>query len=354
MELPSRAASQAREETSRFDSCRGRTLIGSVLLVVVAVSALAPGWFTSEPAVVKIQATDHRAIQSAINRLPASGGKVIIVASEKPVAVGASIVIDRDNVTLEGEGRVELRLADGANKPVLILGQTRAMPNATRKNLHVRNLIINGNRTRQTSELDPANAELRNNGVSVRRVADSSVEGVTTFACRSGGLVTELGCKRIVVRELESYDNHFDGLACYYTEDSEFTALKLHDNLAAGVSLDIDFVGNKVSNSQLINNGTVGVFARDSRNNVFANLTIRSSVRHAIFLAQVDMDNSTPATGNLFANCLLADSGGAGIRVNDLSCRNNELRACRFENNAQGDVSEATAGLLKRDVGRVD
>jgi hypothetical protein len=295
---------------------------------------------------VRVAARDHTAIQRAIDQLPPAGGTVIIVAADKPVEIGASIVIDRNNVTLAGEGRVELRVSDGANIPAIIAGQTLAVPQATRTNIHIRNLIINGNRTRQTSELNPANSELRNNGISLRRITDSSVDGVVAFACRSGGLVTELGCRRIVVRNFEAYDNHFDGLACYQTEKSLFTGLNLHNNLAAGISLDIRFVANVIQDSKLSSNRSVGVFMRDSQDNSFNDLQIQSSGEHGFFLAQVDMDVATPAVGNQFNRCRVTKSGGAAIRVNNDSCVKNSAVSCVFEDNGAGGVSEVSRGLL--------
>ena len=329
---------------------RFRTHRGSLFAALTAaISLVLLSAMGVPPVTVRIKASDHTAIQKAIDRLPPAGGTVLLLPGRKPVRVGASIVIDRNNVTLEGEGRVELRLADGVNQPVLILGQTRAEPTVTRTNIHVRNLIINGNRAKQTSELHPYNRELRNNGLSLRRVEDCSVERVGAFACRSGGLVTELGCRRLTVRDFEAYDNYFDGLACYHTEDSVFSGLKLHHNLAAGISLDIDFARNVIRDSVLTSNRSVGVFIRDSRDNVFSNLLIEASGEHGFFLAQVDMDATTPATGNQFQNCRVRDCGGAGIRVNNATCVNNSVITSEFTHNACGGFSEVTPGLLKRD-----
>lgn len=333
----------------REDSA-ARAKARSKMLLVAVVSALGLCFNSSaeiQKSTVRVEARDHTAIQRAIDQLPSGGGTVVIVAVDNPIEIGATIVIDRNNVTLAGEGRVELRLSDGANMPVIIAGQTLAVPLVTRTNIHIRNLIINGNRTRQTSELNPANLELRNNGISLRRITDSSVEEVVAFACRSGGLVTELGCRRIVVRKFEAYDNHFDGLACYETEKSLFTDLNLHNNLAAGVSLDIRFVGNVIQDSKLSSNRTVGVFVRDSRNNSFNDLHIHSSAEHGFFLAQVDYDNATPAVGNQFNRCRVTKSGGAAIRINNDTCVDNTAVSCVFENNGAGGVSETSRGLLR-------
>ena len=246
---------------------------------------------------------------------------------------------------VEGEGNPELRLGDGVNKPMLVLGQTNPVPSVTCSNIHVSGLRLDGNRVNQKQETDPANAALRNNCISLRRVVDCSVQNVAVHSARSGGLVTELGCRRILVSDFELYGNQFDGLAGYETEDSVFKCLKLHDNLAAGLSFDIDFVKNVVTDSVLSGNGSVGIFMRDSRDNVLSNLQIRGSAQHGIFLAQVDTDTNTPASGNTFIGCVIANSGGAGLRVNNDSCTSNILSASQLIGNAAG-FSESTPGLL--------
>jgi len=296
---------------------------------------------------VNVKARTDADIQKAIDKLPAQGGLVLITA-DAPVVIQRSIVINRDNVTLagEGQGATVLRLADGANAPVIVMGDDAATPGVTRTNIHVRDLTIDGNRGAQTSEVNPNNPALRNNGISLRRVVSCSVVRVTAFRCASGGLVAELGCRRITVSQFESYDHAFDGLAAYETEDSSFSELQLHDNLAAGLSFDLDFVRNILRGVVIAQSGSVGIFMRDSRDNEFSSIQIRDSDEHGIFLAQTDADTTTPAAGNTFHGVVISHSGGAGIRVNDLSCSNNLLSASQLISNAGGGVSEAAGGLL--------
>lgn len=322
----------------------------STLFVVAVLACLqsdAVNVFAAPGATRNVVAKTEKEIQKAIDSLNAPGGTVVIRAFKQlPVVINKSILINRDNVTLRGEGGVILRLANGAQAPVIIMGSDAATPSVTRRNIHVSDLIIDGNRTNQASELNPANPALRNNGVSVRRVSDSSVSRLAIHSCRSGGLVTELVCRRLTISDVESFNHHFDGIAGYQTEDSLFTRLQIHDNLAAGFSFDIEFDGNLLTDSVLDNNGSVGMFIRDSRDNVFANFQIRDSGQHGIFLAQVDADTTKPALGNTFYGCVIADSAGAGIRVNDASCTANLLVASQLVNNAGGGISEAVAGLL--------
>lgn len=320
-------------------------------LIAICVLAhgnrVAIGSATSEP---NKKNTDCATIQGAINNLPPTGGAVKLRAVTYMCA--APIVIDRDNVCLRGQGPATvLRLADGANSPVLVLGQTLPIPAVVRRNICVSDLAIDGNRLTQPDECwggpcSPTNP-IRNNGITLRRVADVRIEGVTVFSARSGGLVSELTSRRLTVRDYTSFDNHFDGLAGYETEESTFAGINVFNNLAAGLSFDIRFNNNHVSDATITGNGTVGIFMRDSQDNTFSNLQIRDNSQHGIFLAQVDTDPTKPAAGNIFQGMVVAGSGGAGLRVNDASCVNNLVVGAQFIENAGGCISEATPGLVQ-------
>src|SRR5208282_3710087 len=110
------------------------------------------------------------------------------------------------------------------------------------------------------------------------------VQNVTCARCRSGGLVTARDVRNLTVRKLNSYDNEFDGLACYETRHSSFTDLYLHDNPCAGISLDWAFDDNVISNACLVGNN-LGVFMRESRDNQFFNVTIQNSLHFGVFMA---------------------------------------------------------------------
>lgn len=287
-------------------------------------------------------------IQQAIDALPAAGGEVQLRA--QTYVCSDPIVVARDGVTLRGSGAATvLRLADGANAPVLVLGSRDTIPATTYRNIAVFNLTIDGNRLNQTFECfhGPCSATnaLRNNAISLRRVEDVTVDNVAVKSARSGGLVTELGVRRVRVHQFASSDNFFDGLAGYQTEDSVFDHLFLYDNASAGFSFDIAFNNNLLSNVVIENCGKVGIFMRDAKDNVFHGLQVRKSKEHGIFLAQVDTDATKPAAGNTFAAVVVADSAGAGIRVNDLSCINNSVIGAQLIGNAGGGLSEAKAGM---------
>lgn len=290
------------------------------------------------------------AIQNAIHQLPPEGGELALLPGTYTCT--HPIVIDKNNVTLKGAGpSTLLRLADNANAPVIIMGLAENVPSRSTRYVRVVDLMIDGNRANQTSECmgGPCSDAfpLRNNGISIRRCVDCTVQSVIVYGAMSGGLVTELGCRRLTIRDYTSYDNEFDGLAGYETEDSTFSGIHLYGNKAAGISTDIKFNNNKFYDVTIADNKTVGIFMRDSLDNSFTNLHIRDSVQHGIFLAQVNTDPSTAATGNTFTGVVISRSGGMGILANDASCINNMMVGAQFINNKHGCISEAASGLVE-------
>ncbi len=319
-------------------------VVWTLLVLVLSIFA--------SPVYAALQVTEKTcdAIQDAVNKLPPEGGEVLVPAGVYSCV--KPIVLDRNNLTLRGTGPgTLLRLADLINAPVIVMGLTENIPSRDTRHVRVIDLMIDGNRANQTQECmgGPCSDAfpLRNNGISLRRCVDCTVQSVTVFGAMSGGLVTELGCRRLTIRDYTSYDNEFDGLAGYETEDSTFSGIHLYGNKAAGISTDIRFNNNKFYDVTIADNKTVGIFMRDSLDNSFTNLHIRDNVQHGIFLAQVNSDPSTAATGNTFTGVVISRSGGMGVQANDASCVNNMMVGAQFIDNKHGCISEATAGLVE-------
>jgi parallel beta-helix repeat protein len=195
----------------------------------------------------------------------------------------------------------------------------------------------------------------------------------------------------LTVSDYAAWDNHFDGLAAYVTEDSLFTQMVLRDNHGAGLSLDHKFNHNTISDTILADNGC-GIFMRDSRENLFQGVTIRNSREHGVFMSQAatntvgpwtaptppkstDAAGETPnaqnpvlvaaapstpppegrwivipdteCTGNVFAGLLITDSAAAGFLINDDNCANNVIQGARFARNKMGGLCQSKPGLAK-------
>ncbi len=321
----------------------------SVMLVFLAVrlaaadaSPITSSVLTLSPGITGVD------IQKALDSLPAIGGEVDLPAG--PIEVRVPIILSRDGLTLRGAGPATiLHLADGANCPVVILGEPVNTPARIIRHLLVTGFFIDGNRFHQQRELWHLTGEgcqIRNNGITVQGVSDSTVEDVVIARCRSGGLVTTRNIRRLTVRGLESFDNEFDGLACYQTEDCLFGDLNLHDNPGAGISLDLAFNDNVISNAVLVAND-LGIFMRASCENQFLNVAIRNSHHYGVFMAHTEQHTATgwgpaPKTEcahNSFTNLVAMNCGGAAFRVNDTTCTNNVIIRARFAGNTRGGLS---------------
>ena len=294
-------------------------------------------------------------IQRALDMLPASGGEVVLPPGI--IEIRQPVVLRRDHQTLRGFGKETiLRLADGANCPVVILGEPVNNPGKTISHLSLHDLAIDGSRSHQQRELwqlQGEGSQIRNNGITVQNVSDSVVQHVTTAHCRSGGLVTTRGVRRVTVRDLTAFDNEFDGLACYHTENCLFTELYLHNNPGAGISLDLSFNNNVVSNAVLVGND-LGIFMRASSDNRFYNISIQDSHHYGVFMAHTEKPTlrglqpapRTECVRNAFTNLIASNCGSAAFRVNNTTCTNNIIVGAQFRGDVQGGLSLARPNLV--------
>ena len=294
---------------------------------------------------------DSTAIIKALKRLPAEGGRVILGSGI--FTVHEPIVLDRDNVELRGDGSTTiLRLADRAVCPVLVIGSIVTPTPRIVSRVSVKNLVLDGNRRSQDLECwggvcDSGGVSvIRNNGLTIRGASDIKVEQIIARNARSGGVVIEKHCREIYIDNLEASDNHFDGLACYETEDSYFNRLNLHHNQAAGISLDLDFNHNTIKSAEIHNNGSQGIFMRKSNNNDFKKITLHNNGNQGVFIAQADDDVGTSCKNNVFSDMTVENNKGYGFRINDPSCTENLVRNSQFKNNAPGNVSEVADKLV--------
>jgi polygalacturonase len=299
-------------------------------------------------------AAGGQGIQAALDSL-AAGGEVDLSAGQ--YLIREPVILRNDHQTLRGCGLATvLHLADGANCPVVVLGSPFAVAKARVKDVRLADLVIDGNRKNQQKEvwrILSDGAGVYNNGVDVWGVEGADVEHVVCCRCRSGGMVTSAKTRHLIVRDYTAFDNQFDGLACYLTEDSDFSHLNLHDNLSAGISLDLNFNHNVIHDSVLAGND-LGIFMRQSRNNVFEGLTIQKSRHHGVFMAQTFIGTAagwqscpgSECSGNTFNNLVIIHCGGKGFLVNDVTCTNNVICGGQFADDAQGGLGQAAANLV--------
>jgi nitrous oxidase accessory protein NosD len=293
-------------------------------------------------------------IQSALDGLGA-GGEVVL--SQGKYLVHAPIILRKDGQTLRGAGEATvLVLADGANCPVVILGSLTADAKNPTKGVHLSGLFIDGNRKNQPKEvwrILSDGAGVYNNGVDIWGTDNAEVDNVVCSHCRSGGMVTMAQTRRLTVRDYTAFDNQFDGLACYLTEESHFSHLNLHDNLAAAISLDLNFNHNVIQDAVLTGDD-LGIFMRQSRDNVFEGVTIKQSHHHGVFMAETavhtasgwQLSPGSECTGNTFSKLLIEHCGGKAFLVNDAGCGHNTICDGQFVDNTQGGLCQPAADLV--------
>jgi parallel beta-helix repeat protein len=348
-----------QQPESRKYCSRCELLASLLLLLTLTLGVMGNVAFETPLVIITLSANASGAeIQKALDNLPPNGE---VVLSAGRYEISRSLLLRHDYETLRGSGRATiLHLADGADCPVVVLGPPMTEITHPATHLRLADLVIDGNRQNQKLEfwkVADDGSEFNNNGVQIWNVADAAVEHVVCCRCRSGGLVA-VEVRRLQVTDLDSFDNQFDGLACYQTEESHFGGLRLHDNLAAGISLDLGFNHNIITNAVLTGND-LGMFMRDSRNNSFQGLTISKSRHDGVLMAQATTPTAkgwrlvpnTECTGNDFENLMVHDCGGRAFQVNDASCVNNAISGALFQRNAQGGMSQpATHPVSLREV----
>lgn len=291
-------------------------------------------------------------IQQAIDNLPTIGGTVILRAGNYSLADG--IHINRSNVTMLGEQGAFLKLNEHVNQPVLLVGPDKEIPlypNDLIRNIHISHFEIDGNQLNQTSEFDTTRSWIRTNGIDVRMVEHLSIEDMNIHDARSGGIVVSWHSSNIYIENVALYDNYFDGIALYTSEDILVSNFLSYDNGSAGISLDNDLKDVTFEGGHIKNNGKVGVFTRDAENIQFHNLLVRENGEHGVFLANDDTNPATTGVKQLFIQgCSFLNNNGYGLLLTGISpsdSANNVVVGNMFLDNLAGCFQDNTGTLTQ-------
>lgn len=262
-----------------------------------------------------------------VDSLPALRGAIRNAPPDACIRVAAgvyevteSIEIARDDITIEGVGDETLFvLAEGTHCPVFVIGEPVPFaPAITRRNVTLRSMRIRGYRFPDPQPEDelcdvPCRGHLRNNGITVRQAEDCLIENVTVENAASGGIVLELACRRIRIRNVESFGHQFDGIAFGGDiQDSVIEDSILRNNTAAGISFDIGPQNNQIIDCEIRDNGDVGAFIRDSDRNCFTACLIAGNGADGVFISDGDALDAD-AVENAFVDNQYVNNGGHGI-----------------------------------------
>ncbi len=295
-----------------------------------------------------LQSATSLTIQEAIDALPEAGGTVFIMAGVYDIST--AIHIHRSNVTLMGEQGTVLRLADKANQSVILIGTANEAPTAADQigNIRIANLEIDGNKSNQTSEVDPDRSWLRNNGIDVRRADDVWIENVNIYDARSGGVVTSWDSDRIFIANSAFHHNFFDGIALYDGQDIQVTNTLCYENGNAGLSLDNDLKTVSFVGGIIRNNDDVGIFARDAEDVNFKDLIIKENGSHGGFISHQEPNTDTGVKRLFFSGCSFLSNAGYGLWLASTTAESpdNSAAACLFIGNTAGCYNVDSGGEL--------
>lgn len=298
-------------------------------------------------------------IQQAIDSLPEKGGTVYIKAGEYVLSEG--IHINRSDVTITGEKGTLIKLGDRVNQPVFLLGSDEEIPEVGIGNVQIKNLEIDGNKSNQTSEVDPDRIWIRNNGMDVRMANKLWISEVEIYNARSGGIVISWNSEDIFIDKSSFHNNFFDGIALYASEDIQVTNFSCYENEAAGLSLDNQVENVIFSDGMVKDNLKPGIFARDSKDLSFNNLMIKNNgindsinFEDGCFLSHNDQitGRASGVTRLFFNGCSFIDNKRNGIWLASSVEQSPDVSVvgCLFSGNGEESIKVHPDGELYQEA----
>ncbi len=291
---------------------------------------------------------DSAYIQNAIDSLPKEGGTVLLKA--KVYVLDKGIHINRSNLKLVGEKGTILRLLPEVNQPVILIGSDEEIPSTKIEDIVISDLELDGNKDNQSSEVDPTRPWIRNNGIDVRNVNRLWLEKLNIHNARSGALVVSWDSHNVFISDSMFHHSEFDGIALYDSEDILVKGFFSFSNKSAGISLDNKLNRVTFSSGTVKNNGDVGIFARDSTDLRFHNISVTSNKSHGCFLSNNTWHpTETGVKRSFFSGCSFLDNNGWGfwLASNKKSSKDNTIVSSLFSGNALGPIKVDDGGELE-------
>jgi hypothetical protein len=174
---------------------------------------------------------------------------------------------------------------------------------------------------------------LRNNGITLRGAESCSVENVYISSCRSGGIVSEKGCKYLILDNIITESNYFDGLCLYETEVSIVSNIISLNNVHSGFSCDCNFNHNTFISLLAYNNVEYGFYhGEGSYNTISGCKFINNKKSGYCFKAGND------ANHNNLNGCYFEGNDEWGVWIADATTRHTTISGCYFANNGEGGL----------------
>ena len=222
---------------------------------------------------------DNVEIQAAIDALPLTGGRVLLLDGTFNIVTGINPI---SNSTLEGQGfSTILKLANSTNSNII--------EGTSLNNVFLRNIQIDGNKANNTYQGDDNNQ----NGILVDEWYNSIIENVLVQNCAASGVRVKAN----------------SGASSSKLMYNQFSKLSSHFNNVDGISIDTWAEYITVSDSMFCNNTMHGIHTA-SANITFANC---HSVKNSE--CGVYVDSSAKTSNNLFLGCHINHNTKHGMLV---------------------------------------
>ena len=202
---------------------------------------------------------DDATIESAIDSLPTSGGRVVL--SEGTFTFGSSLNIMKSNITLEGSGFATLIQGAISGNYILVGDGSTAL-----SNIKICNLRING------GGLDTVLSGINIYGGLNYEISNCIIENCFVEGCWSYDIVAYYLIKSNIIGNV-CQTSHYEGMGIF------------------------DSNNNVIARNKFISNGGNGFLSMDSNNNIMVGNIFQSNDSHGINL---DSSNYNILIGNIF------------------------------------------------------
>jgi parallel beta-helix repeat protein len=294
---------------------------------------------------------DQEEINAAINALPTSGGRVLLL--EGTYNISAPITILKNNVTLEGQGAgTKLFLVNGADCDVIDIGNGLT----ALEGIKIANLRIDGNKANQTEEHEGIYFWGESNYLIIKSIIENCiVENVSDY-----GIFLYYSNNNTIIGN-QSNSNAYDGI--FLSNSNNNTVIGNQANSNGDIGIDIEQANNNIIiGNQINSNASDGIYFISSSNNTISGNQINSNGNNGILLVSAtnttiigNQINSNASDGIYFSdsdnNTIIGNrcqgNAGYGINISDSPSAYNLVAKNYLTGNTTGSLNDAGTGTIK-------
>jgi hypothetical protein len=242
---------------------------------------------------------DHVIINNAIASLPAAGGKVLL--SEGTFNTGLPIILNKENVTLEGNGtNTKIRLANAKDVNVIELGNG----SGTKTGMKIKNLTVDGNMANQTVNVA---------GIYLNTDADyATIENCIIKSAKQDNIFVETGCTNVTIRNNVIDSNGSAGGGTNIQTNGARTTIdgnKCSNSLNTGIYLGFNAINSIVSNNIVEKASVIFIESRA------VSTTVNNNTIH--IAANLTPDYGIAITDNSIVSNNIINVGAIGVQIGD-------------------------------------